>query len=156
MNAPFRQGAVQSCFWESSYTNRRALEPRPPRLSRVTGEMAQRFLLAGAAGAHCIQKNEKGHTLPRFVLRVLQLLEKLEFRFRHLAIQRREASGINAHPCEHARCGIVFRIEAHRHAATRRYRARGRNHGRVRMRGSKGGLRCHSRMRRLKRHNVGM
>lgn len=102
------------------------------------------------------KKNEEGHTLPRFALRVLQLLEKLEFRFRHLAIQRREASGIDAHPCEHARCGIVFRIEAHRHAATRRYRARGRNHGRVRMRGSKGGLRCHSRMRRLKRHNVGV
>ena len=95
-------------------------------------------------------------SLPRFALQVLQLLEKLEFRFRHLAIQRREASGINAHPCEPARRGIVFRIEAHRHAATRRYRARGRNHGRVRMRGSKGGLRCHSRMRRLKRHNVGM
>ena len=102
------------------------------------------------------KKNEEGHTLPRFALQVLQLLEKLEFRFRHLAIQRREASGINAHPCEPARRGIVFRIEAHRHAATRRYRARGRNHGRVRMRGSKGGLRCHSRMRRLKRHNVGM
>ena len=95
-------------------------------------------------------------SLPRFALRVLQLLEKLEFRFRHLAIQRREASGIDARPCEHARCGIVFRIETHRHAATRRYRARGRNHGRVRMRGSKGGLRCHGRMRRLKRHNVGM
>ena len=109
-----------------------------------------------AAETHGIQKNEEGHTLPRFALRVLQLLEKLEFRFRHLAIQRREASGIDAHPCEHARCGIVFRIETHRHAATRRYRARGRNHGRVRMRGSKGGLRCHSRMRRLKRHNVGM
>ena len=102
------------------------------------------------------KKNEEGHTLPRFALRVLQLLEKLEFRFRHLAIQRREASGIDARPCEPARCDIVFRIEAHRHAATRRYRARGRNHGRMRMRGSKGGLRCHSRMRRLKRHNVGM
>lgn len=102
------------------------------------------------------KKTRKGMSLPRFALRVLQLLEKLEFRFRHLAIQRREASGIDARPCEHARCGIVFRIEAHRHAATRRYRARGRNHGRMRMRGSKSGLRCHSRMRRLKRHNVDM
>ena len=101
-------------------------------------------------------KSEEEHALPRFALRVLQLLEKLEFRFRYLAIQRREAPGIDAHPREHARRGVVFRIEAHRHAATRRYRTRGWNHGRVRMRGFKSGLRCHGRVRRLERHNVGM
>ena len=94
--------------------------------------------------------------LPRFVLQALQLLEKLEFRFRYLAIQRRETLGIDANPRERTRCGVVFCIEAHRHAATRRYRARGWNHGRVRMRGFKSGLRCHGRVRRLERHNVGM
>ena len=94
--------------------------------------------------------------LPRFVLQALQLLEKLEFRFRYLAIQRREALGIDANPRERTRCGVVFCIEAHRHAATRRYRARGGNHGRMRMRGFKSGLRCHGRVRRLERHNVGM
>ena len=101
-------------------------------------------------------KSEEEHALPRFALRVLQFLKKLEFRFRHLAIERREASGIDANPCECDRRGIVFSFEAHRHAADRRYRAWSWNHGRVRMRGLKGDLRSHSRMRRLKRHNVGM
>ena len=94
--------------------------------------------------------------LPRFVLQALQLLEKLEFRFRYLAIQRREAPGIDAHPRKRARRSVVFRIEAHRHTATSRYRTRSWNHGRVRLRSFKGDLRRHSRMRRLKRHNVGM
>ena len=102
-------------------------------------------------------KNEEGYALPRFLyMAALQLPEKLEFRFRYLAIQRREALGIDANPRERARRGIVFRVEAHRHAATRRNRARGWNHGRVRMRGFKSGLRCHGRVRRLERHNVGM
>ena len=61
MNAPFRHGAVQSCFWESSYTNRRALELRPPRLSRVTSEMAQRFLLAGRRSPLYTKKRGRAH-----------------------------------------------------------------------------------------------
>ena len=134
------------------------------RFTRISASFTAPFLrtalfVAGRRNDRHIQKNEEGHTLPRFALRVLQLLEKLEFRFRHLAIQRREASGIDAHPCEHARCGMFgqeVELPYLLKAIFISLKEDIDNSKESRMRGSKGGLRCHSRMRRLKRHNVGM